>query len=205
MPIDASQAFDFENTFWRNAVALPAQHRGLVQRRVEHRTELFQGDLGNSLATIGGNGCVMAHVAYSCDFRNFCQGEEVAINTDETTRSVNYGCGMQNMKQIHPGKTPIRRHFIVEWAKKRGLSQADIANELGVNKGNVSYWFNRGTVPSDQWIEPLAALLGTTRDGLFRHPDDDWIAEFFRMRSEEERLRAIQILENAFPLQKKAG
>jgi hypothetical protein len=39
---------------------------------------------------------------------------------------------------------------------------------------------------------------------LFRHPDDDWLARFFRGKSEEERYRIRQILEAAFPT-KKAG
>lgn len=108
---------------------------------------------------------------------------------------------MGNVSAIHPENTANRRHFIVEWADHRNLKRADIARKLSVDKGTVTKWF-QGTIPSDQWIYRLAELLGTTRDGLFRHPDDDWLARFFRERSEEDRKKAIRVLETIFPTQK---
>jgi transcriptional regulator with XRE-family HTH domain len=110
---------------------------------------------------------------------------------------------MLKPEHIHSPRAPNHRHSIVEWADHRGLRQADICAELGVDKGTVSRWFS-GTIPSDQWIMRLAEMLGTTRDGLFRDPHDDWFVQFFRDRSDEERERARVMLEAAFPI-KKAG
>lgn len=107
-------------------------------------------------------------------------------------------CVMSNPNQIHKGKTPIRIHYIPEWAERRHLTQADLVRELGVDKGLVSRWFS-GTVPTEKWLEPLAGVLSTDVHGLFRHPDEDWIANFLRGKTEEERERLRNIIQNAFP------
>lgn len=77
-------------------------------------------------------------------------------------------------------------------------SQIELANELGADKSVVSRWYN-GSTPSLDWQEKLAALFQIDREALFRHPDDDWIARFFRNRSQEERERMKRMLEAAFP------
>ncbi len=118
--------------------------------------------------------------------------------------ALRYSCAMSNIARIHQGKTPQRLHFIPEWAEYRGMKQADIVKGIGADKGLVSKWF-AGTVPSDKWIEPLAEALKTDPSGLFRHPDDDWLARFFRQRSADERERAITMLEAAFPDIRKRG
>lgn len=100
---------------------------------------------------------------------------------------------------IHSGKTPNRRHYIVEWASKRNLRKADIARETGADKGLVTRWF-KGTLPGPEYLDKLAALFGTeSAESLFRHPDEDWIAKFFRDRSDADRERARELLDLAFP------
>lgn len=108
---------------------------------------------------------------------------------------------MSNVEKIHQGKTPKRSHYIVEWAEKRQLRQADIANELGADKSLVSRWF-KGTIPYPEWQEKLAALFETEVAGLFRHPDDDWLARFFRDKTEEQKERAVQMLKLWFDNEK---
>lgn len=105
---------------------------------------------------------------------------------------------MAQLHRIHPSKTPRRLHFIPEWAEKRGLSQADLVREVAADKATVSRWFS-GALPSEKYLEPLAALFETEVAGLFRHPDDDWIARFLQARSAEERERIQAVLNNAFP------
>ncbi|MGB3387467.1 MAG: helix-turn-helix transcriptional regulator [Pseudaminobacter sp.] len=100
--------------------------------------------------------------------------------------------------RIHKGKQPRRPHFIQEWAEKRGLSNTDLAREIGADKSVISRWYS-GTSPSVEYQEKLAALFGCDRESLFRHPDDDWLVRFFRDRSIEELQRMKQMLEAAFP------
>lgn len=59
--------------------------------------------------------------------------------------------------RIHKGKQPRRPHFIQEWAEKRGLSNTDLAREIGADKSVISRWYS-GTSPSVEYQEKLAAL-----------------------------------------------
>ncbi|WP_026618320.1 helix-turn-helix transcriptional regulator [Ensifer sp. WSM1721] len=111
---------------------------------------------------------------------------------------------MSNIEEIHGGKSPIRIHYLPEWADKRNLSQADIVREIGVDKSLVSRWFD-GTLPKAEYLERLAALFGTDVHGLFRHPDDDWLAKFFRDKTEEQKERAIEMLRIFFREHDKTG
>ena len=111
---------------------------------------------------------------------------------------------MNNIKRIHTDKTPIRIHFIAEWAEKRNLRQADVVREIGADKGLVSRWFD-GTLPKPEYLEKLAALFDTDVHGLFRDPDDDWLAKFFRDKTEEQKERAIDMLRILFNENGKTG
>jgi hypothetical protein len=107
--------------------------------------------------------------------------------------------------RIHKGRQPNRPHFIEAWAVHRGYAnQADLAEALNADKSVISRWYS-GTSPSLEWQEKLAALFDCERDGIFRHPDDDWVAKFFRGRSEDEIRRMKIMLENAFPEKTKTG
>jgi transcriptional regulator with XRE-family HTH domain len=105
---------------------------------------------------------------------------------------------MSRQAKIHGGKTPFRIHFIAEWAERRHLRQTDFVEALDVDKGLVSRWFS-GSLPQASNLERIAGLLEVDVNMLFRHPDEDWLSEFFKGRSEEERNRARQVLEIAFP------
>lgn len=105
---------------------------------------------------------------------------------------------MSSVTKIHASKQPRRPHHIVDWAEARHLSQADIVREIGADKSIVSRWFN-GTTPGLEWQEKLAALFHTTPEGLFRHPDDDWLTKFFQDRERDEIERIKATLEAAFP------
>jgi transcriptional regulator with XRE-family HTH domain len=108
-------------------------------------------------------------------------------------------CVMPRPARIHAGKQPRRLHFIVEWARRRQVKQADIGRDLEVDKSTVSRWFD-GTIPSEAHLVALAQFLGADEPtALFRHPDDDWMARFLRGRSEDERRRIRATLETAFP------
>ena len=105
---------------------------------------------------------------------------------------------MGPVEKIHSLKQGHRPHFVQQWAEHRGLAQKDIVRELGVDKGIVSRWFS-GSTPSVKYQEALASLFETEREGLFRHPDEDWLALFFAGRRREEIERIKATLEAAFP------
>ena len=102
--------------------------------------------------------------------------------------------------RIHRGKQPKRPHFIQEWAERRGYdTQAELVEALGADKSVVSRWYD-GASPGEEWQKKLVALFHCEEpDGIFRHPDEDWLARFFRKRSADEAQRARAMLEAAFP------
>ncbi len=104
--------------------------------------------------------------------------------------------------QIHKSKQPRRPHFVKEWADVRGLSQADLARELGADKSIISRWFD-GATPGEKWQAGLSTLFECDPESLFRHPDDDWLSRFFAGREKAEIDRIKKTLETAFP--RKAG
>lgn len=112
-------------------------------------------------------------------------------------------CMSEEIHELYPSKQPKRPHHIVDWAEKFGLSQAEISDELGVDKSMVSRWFS-GSTPQVENQKKLAALFHTDPEGLFRHPDDDWLTKFFKDRSRDEIERIKNTLEAAFP-RKRAG
>lgn len=92
----------------------------------------------------------------------------------------------------------LRLHFMPEWAELRGMSQTEIAESLEINKSTVSKWFN-GALPSEANLPRIAAMFGVEVDELFRMPEDNWLANFLRGRSAEERDRIRRTLMAAFP------
>jgi transcriptional regulator with XRE-family HTH domain len=107
---------------------------------------------------------------------------------------------MSNLTRIHTDKTPTRIHFIPEWAEHRNLRQADIVALTGADKGLVSRWFS-GKLPGQNYLEALAGIFGVDVPALFRHPDDDWIRELFRSRSEAEREKVLNLMKAMFELE----
>ena len=109
----------------------------------------------------------------------------------------------KNAIDIHRSKQPRRPHFIQDWAERRGYgTQAELGKALGADKGVVSRWYD-GATPGEEWQAKLVALFHCEEpDGIFRHPDDDWLAKFFRDRSADEIDRMKQMLEAAFPPKK---
>lgn len=106
--------------------------------------------------------------------------------------------------RIHASKTPIRHHYIAEWAEKYGRKKADIARATGADKSLVGKWF-AGTMPSDSYLAQIAASLDLEDPMLLlRHPDEDWLYRFYKQRSQEELERAERIIREAFP-DKKTG
>lgn len=81
------------------------------------------------------------------------------------------------------------------------MSRADIARETGADKSLVTRWF-AGVLPKPEYLAILAEVFHTDIQGLFRHPDDDWLARFFRNKTEEQKEQAIEMLKVLFKSQK---
>lgn len=109
---------------------------------------------------------------------------------------------MSNIPTIYAKKQPKRPHFIIEWCEKHGLNQSALAKKINADPSIVNRWFKGGS-PSEPWQYILGEFFGCGREGIFRHPDDDWMTKFFKDRSKEEIERAKTMLEAAFP--KKSG
>lgn len=58
---------------------------------------------------------------------------------------------------------PIRRARLLA-----GISQGDLARELGLSQGSVSLWERGKTNPSAPKLKRLAEILNTTVDELLR-------------------------------------
>jgi transcriptional regulator with XRE-family HTH domain len=95
-------------------------------------------------------------------------------------------------------RQPNRPHYIREWARMKKMKQVDLARALGADKSLVSRWY-RGTSPGPEWQEQLATLFGCEPEGIFRHPDEEWLSSFLRGRDPEEISRIKATLEAAFP------
>lgn len=66
-----------------------------------------------------------------------------------------------------------RLHSIAEWAKFRGLSQAEIVRRTSIDKSTVSRWFN-GQTPTLRYLRVLAELFETDVPRLFVGPHFDF-------------------------------
>ena len=110
-----------------------------------------------------------------------------------------YAIGMSDEPaEIHRSKQPRRPHYLKEWMERRNLRPVDLVNDLGVDKSNVSKWLT-GASPGTVWQDRLRDYFGAGDEGIFRHPDDDWMARFLTGRPPDEIERIKTTLEAAFP------
>ena len=57
---------------------------------------------------------------------------------------------------------------IKEAREKAGLTQQDLANELGVGQSTVAMWETQKTLPRTDKLPALAKILGCTIDELLK-------------------------------------
>lgn len=67
-----------------------------------------------------------------------------------------------------------------------------------IDKSQVYRWL-KGQMPQPAQQKRIADAIEQEPEDLLRHPLDDWIARFFSDRSTDEKERAKQMLEAAFP------
>ncbi len=74
-------------------------------------------------------------------------------------------------------------NYICELREKKGLSQSQLGEKLGVTNKAVSRWENGGAYPSTELMLPLAKELGVTIEDLYKVISED--------KSPKTKLRTI--------------
>lgn len=57
--------------------------------------------------------------------------------------------------------------------EKAGLTQQDLANELGVGQSTVAMWETQNSLPRTDKLPALAKILGCTIDELLKGEESD--------------------------------
>lgn len=91
-----------------------------------------------------------------------------------------------------------RPHHLADWMASKGWIAADLARESDLDKGMISKYLD-GATPAPSSQQKLAKALGTTPEGLFRHPDESWVVEFLAGRGYKQVRRIKATMETAFP------
>lgn len=117
---------------------------------------------------------------------------------------------MPNVSKIHQNKSPVRRHYLAEWLEAKHMTPVDLLAVLNdpersmdlpeVDKSQVYRWI-KGQMPQAPMQERIAGALGFPGEPekLLQDPTMDWLAAFFRDKTEEQKERAIQMLKVLFP------
>jgi len=95
---------------------------------------------------------------------------------------------------------PSPQHYLREWRKHRGLTQAQLAEAIGIDRSQLNK-VERGRRPHARPIlQAIAATLECEPDDLIRrHPAHTSELETLYMSlSPEDRPRAIDLLKSAF-------
>lgn len=112
---------------------------------------------------------------------------------------------MSKVAKIHQGKQPVRRHYLVEWMEAKNMTAPDLLAVLNdpersmdlpeIDKSQVYRWM-KGQMPQASAQIRIAGALGFEDDPekLFQDPTMDWLAAFFRDKTEEQKEKAIQML-----------
>lgn len=105
----------------------------------------------------------------------------------------------KKLNRISKPEPATRIHFIPEWAEELGLEPEDLMEQLGVDKSQVWRWYNKGQLPQEETRKRIADLFGVKPEALLRHPDENWMIQFFDGRQKPERETIKQMMERAWP------
>lgn len=82
--------------------------------------------------------------------------------------------------------------------KERGISPSAAAIEMGINKGTVSVWKNRGVTPQAQQLQKISSFFGVSIDYLLGNEEklpaaecDEELAEMLEDIRRNPELRAM--------------
>jgi len=99
-----------------------------------------------------------------------------------------------------PADPPASGHFIREWRKHRGLTQAQLAEAVSIDRSQLNKIERGRRYHARPLLEAIAAALGCEpNDLLRRHPSHTSELETVYMSlSAEDRPRAIDLLKSVF-------
>lgn len=107
------------------------------------------------------------------------------------------------LAQIYAGRQPTRPHYLAQLMERYNVNRADIVEELGVDKSQLSRWLDedRPSTPSREWAKRLGEFFGKGHDpvDIFVDPDVDWLSRLLKDRSPDEKERIKAMIEAAFP------
>ena len=110
------------------------------------------------------------------------------------------------LTQIHASKEPRRPHYLGKWMDRYGADRAQVIEDAGVDKGQLSKWLNeeRPSTPSRKWAEKLGLYfqdIGHEEEmvDIFKDPDEERLRKVFVGRSRDEIDRILNMIETGFP------
>lgn len=93
------------------------------------------------------------------------------------------------------GPRHAHRHYIREWMRKRGLSQAKVADRMDTDQATVSKLLTGKLRISDIWLYGFAEALDVAVPDLFRDPKRPTQDELLAGLSEEDTRKVISMIE----------
>lgn len=99
------------------------------------------------------------------------------------------------LEQLPAGQ--LQPTFIKAWRKKKGLTQTQLGESVGVSTATISQIENSNTPYTQTHLERIAAALGCTPcDLLMRHPDDpEGIWSLWQRATPDQRARILGMIE----------
>jgi transcriptional regulator with XRE-family HTH domain len=65
--------------------------------------------------------------------------------------------------------SPQRGHRLRAWREAAGLTQRELARQLGVHHSNIQFWESGAVPPRSDVLAPMAKLLGVRVEQLLGH------------------------------------
>ena len=94
--------------------------------------------------------------------------------------------------RIYPKRNPPL--FIAEWRDRKGLTQQQLGDRLGVSDVTVSRWETRSRRPDGSTLAAICEALGIPITAIYRHPDQPSADELLAGQPSEVWDQAMTII-----------
>lgn len=79
----------------------------------------------------------------------------------------------------------ILKNNLIFYAKKKGVSQKELSNQLGVTQSAVSHWFKGDNSPNIEVVNRIAQIFSVPISKLLTEPENEKTPESMETDSEE--------------------